>query len=350
MAPLSLNAAYKALNQGELVPVYYLTGDADILKEDLTKALVTAAIDPAARDFNLDVRSAGDLDGESLHALVETPPMLAERRVVVVKNLEQWRASASVWKVLARYLERPSPSTVLVLVHGAGEKVSPATAAKARHVNVDDLTPDAARRWAIERAERIGITLQPDAAAHLLSVVGSDLAHVRMEIEKLASACPAGNAVTTDDVARMVGVRRGETVSDWVAAAVGRDTAKSIRLLDVVVPQAGADGVKMVTLLGTVLLAVRHARALLDNGGSRGALEGAIRNSFFTARPQGLGSYTTEGGRYAGLVDRWTAQELDQALRTLSEADRALKSTGVSEEQGTLTTMLLRMARARVAA
>src|SRR3954462_13468974 len=142
MAALTLEAVYRALKRGDVAAVYYLTGEADVLKEELATAIVHAAVDEAGRDFNVDFRSAGDLDGESLLALVDTLPMLAERRAVVVRSLEQWRANASVWQVLLRYLARPSPSTVLVLIHGAGEKPNPDVVSHASHLEVNALTPE----------------------------------------------------------------------------------------------------------------------------------------------------------------------------------------------------------------
>ena len=48
--------------------------------------LVDAAVDPATRDFNLDVCAAGELDAETLGSLLGTPPMMAERRAVVVRE------------------------------------------------------------------------------------------------------------------------------------------------------------------------------------------------------------------------------------------------------------------------
>jgi DNA polymerase III subunit delta len=80
MAALTFEAVYRALKYGEIAPVYYLSGEADFLKDELVNAITRAAVDESGRDFNLDIRSAGDLDGEALHALVETPPMLASRR------------------------------------------------------------------------------------------------------------------------------------------------------------------------------------------------------------------------------------------------------------------------------
>ena len=120
MGSLTLERAYGSLRKGEVAPAYCLSGPADLLKSEFADAVVDAVLAPETRDFNLDVRSAGDLDGESLHALVETPPLLAERRVVLVRGIEQWRKNAKVWEVLERYLARPSPSTVLLLIHGDG--------------------------------------------------------------------------------------------------------------------------------------------------------------------------------------------------------------------------------------
>src|ERR1044072_4182664 len=60
-------------------PVYLLHGDEDVLKDEAIRLLVDVAV-PEARDFNVDTRFAIDLSPESLNALVNTPPMMADRR------------------------------------------------------------------------------------------------------------------------------------------------------------------------------------------------------------------------------------------------------------------------------
>jgi DNA polymerase-3 subunit delta len=350
MAPLTLEAAYRALKAGELVPVYYITGNDDILKDELVGDLVAAGVDPSARDFNVDIRGAGDLDGQSLNNLVETPPMLAARRAVVVNGLEQWRANSAIWKVLARYLKNPSPTTMLILTHGVGERANAEIAGAARHIHVDGLTPEQARRWALKRAARLGVTLDAEAAGHLVQAVGAQLAHVAMEIDKLAAAYPPERAVTVDDVARLVGIRSGETQGDWVAAALARDTALAVRLLDVVLAQSGVNGVRLVMALGTGLVGTRFARALLDAGASPGSAEAAIFRHLRESRPAGLGNWKDETSRWVRAAARWTAGELDAALRALHQADRALKSAAVSDEIGILASVLIALAPREAAA
>jgi DNA polymerase III subunit delta len=74
----SMDAFFRSLSKGELAPVYYLHGLEDVLKDEAVRAILDRALDPAMRDFNLDQRSAGQLDPEEIHALCNTLPMMAE--------------------------------------------------------------------------------------------------------------------------------------------------------------------------------------------------------------------------------------------------------------------------------
>ncbi len=337
----SFDTAYRSVVRGQLEPVYYLTGEEEVLKEELVSLILAHAADPASRDFNVDVRYAGDLDGESVHALVETPPMLAERRVVVIKNLEQWRKNAKVWRVLDQYLASPSPTTVLVLTHGAGERPRKSLAGRAAHVQVAPLRPDRLTKWVAVRAKRAGVALEPEAAHHLVQAVGDDLAHLATEIDKLAAALPNDAAVTAPQIAPLVGVRRGETMHDWVrAAVVERDVPKALRTLDAVLAGGGVTGVRLLMALGTALIGVRLARALADAGARRGQIERRLFNHMRAARPYGLGSWKAEARAWTEAVGRWPTAALDRAIRAALLADRALKATTVRDEGATLRDML----------
>jgi len=333
-ASLNFDSAYRQIRRGELAPVYYLTGDEDVLKDELVSLMLEQAVDPASRDFNLDVRSAGDLDGESLHALIETPPMLAERRVVVIKALEQWRRNARVLKVL---------------VHGAGQKPHADLARNAVQIIVGGLDPKRLARWVKLRAERAGFAIEPEAVAHLMGALGSELSQLTMEIEKLAAAAgelPMG----VEDVANLVGVRRGETARDWVGTVLERDIPRALGMLETVLSASGVNGVRLVAGLGTALVGVRLARALLDTGTSARRIEQAVLQHIKQARPAGLGSWQAEAARWAAAARNWAAEDIDRALRSAYDADRALKSTTISDEVGTLSDMLLVMSARRAAA
>jgi len=347
-ASLSFDTAYRRFRRGELDPVYYLTGDDDTLKDELIAVLVDQAVDPSMRDFNFDVRSASDLGPESLHALVETPPMLAERRMVVVRGVDQWRKNAKVWQVLQAYVEHPSPSTVLVITSGPGAKPEVGIARHAAHVEVEPLRPDRLGRWVRNRAGRVGVELDDEAAAHLVAAVGADLAQLGMEIDKLAAAA-TGSTVSAENVADLVGVRRGETADDWIAAVLERDVVRAVRTLGPVLAASGNSAVRLVGQLGTALLGVRLARAHLDAGRRRGELERLVMGNIKSARPFGIGPWSAAASLWSRAAERWAGAEVDAALRDTLAADRALKSTTIADETGILTDLMLKLSVREVA-
>ena len=138
------------------------------------------------------VRQAADVDGESLHALVETPPMLAESRVVVIKHIDQWRKNAKVWQVLERYLGAPSPTTTLVLTELPRKKGSNPLDAVLRRaatlVRCDALDRADLRAWVDVRCEALGVRLTPEATDHLIAATQGHLGAIVSELHKLAAA------------------------------------------------------------------------------------------------------------------------------------------------------------------
>ena len=64
MASAGEKALHAALKNRVFDLVYYLFGEDDFLKDGATRDLIDAAVDPSTRDFNLEVRRAGELDAE----------------------------------------------------------------------------------------------------------------------------------------------------------------------------------------------------------------------------------------------------------------------------------------------
>jgi DNA polymerase-3 subunit delta len=339
-APLSFDTAHRRIRQGEIAPAYYLTGAEDILKDDLVTLLVERVADAATRDFNVDVRQASDLDGESFHALVETPPMLADRRVVIVRNVEQWRKNSKVWQVVERYLDRPSPTTVLVLVLGAEAKLQAGIARMAEHVRVDLLPPDRLEKWVTARATRAGVQLAPSARDHLIEAVGNDLAQLGMELEKLAAAGAQGE-VDAPTVEQFVGIRRGETATDWVAAVLSRDASKATAMLPRVLAASGVTGVRLVGAMGTALVGLRIARSARDNGMSTRSVRADLERQVRAARLFGIANWKTAANTWVAAAEQWHPDEIDDAIKAAAAADQALKSTTIADEAGILTDFVL---------
>ena len=73
MAATAHKALNAALKQRAFDPVYYFHGDDNFLKDDALRQMIDVAVDPATRDFNLEVRRGGELDAETQeHGLATT--------------------------------------------------------------------------------------------------------------------------------------------------------------------------------------------------------------------------------------------------------------------------------------
>ena len=344
MPTRTFDALLRSLPKGELAPVYYLYGPEDILKEEAVQAILERALDPALRDFNLDQRSAAQLDPETLLSLCTTLPMMAERRAVVLREVEGWKRKPKTRAAFLRYLERPAAETVVVLVQSSTEETPDTELARgACAVECDPLPADRACRWVLHRAGRLGVALEAAAAQHLLAATGGDLGGAASELEKLR-ALPSDGPFTAEQVGALVGVRHGETLYDWRDAVLDGSAGPAARMTGPLLDQPGITAVKMITLLGTSLVGIGLARSHHDRRVRGGSLERLLFERIRELRLYNLPDWKAEAARWARWAAAWPAPRVRDGLRAARDADRALKNTTISDERGILTDLVLRLA------
>ena len=332
---------FKSIRERKFAPVYYVHGEDDFLKDEAVRQLVAAVVDPATRDFNLEVRRGGEIDPGTLASLLDTPPMMADRRMVVLRDVAALKKDARA--ALDRYLSRPAPETVLVLVTLGGEGKSDKKLEVAAGITVcfDCLTDDRVPKWIEHQVSELGATIEERAVTLLHEAVGNDLPALTSELDKLISYA-AGKPIDERAVAAIVGVRNGETIGDLLDAVLDRDAGRALALLPQVLEQPKMGAVPIVMTMATQFLAVAWARALRD----RGTPMGQMYNELFNFLKDSRGAYV---GRAWGDavkswtrgVERWTTPQLDQALALLLVTDAALKESRLSSEEQAMSTLIL---------
>lgn len=341
MPPSSLKTLRDAIKSRSFDYAYYIKGEDEFQKEDAIRQLIEAALDPSVADFNLDIRRGADLDAEALGVLLGTPPMMAERRVIVLRDVASLRKDAQ--KVLEIYLKSPAPDLLLIMQTPAGTKDDATIAALATPLPFDALTGDRIPKWIAHQASTAHkVTITNSAAELLQAAVGSDLYQLAGELDKLASyVAGRSTEITEDDVAAVVGVRRGETQSDLLDAVADRNVARALELIPHILSQPKTTAVSVVMALSTQMLAISWGRARLDEGLPRGRLNQEYfdllrETGAFTGRPWGSATAV-----WARAAERWTRESLDRALESLLETDVALKESRVSSEDQLLATLVL---------
>jgi len=348
MATQSYEEVRRSLDRGEIQPVYYLYGPEEVLKGEIAAAIVERALDPSSRDFNFEQRLAAQLDPEALDTSLHSLPMMAARRVVILRDIESLKPRPRV--ILHRYLERPVTDTVLILQQGPGEEASdPALAASTLAVSCSPLPADQVMEWLLGRAGRLGLSFEAGAAEHLAKATGQDLGTIDAELTKL-SALPDQGPITIERVGQLVGVRRGETLYDWRDAVLDGQTVRALELTDVVLGQTGVTPVRMATVVGSSLVGVSLARGHYDRGKRETALASELTATLTRRlRPYWLKDvgWSVEAGRWAGWATAWAASGISRAIASVLAADQALKNTRVSDERSILVDLILQLHQVR---
>jgi DNA polymerase-3 subunit delta len=342
MPSIAIKTLAQALKRNSLEGAYYICGEDEFQKEAAMKKLIAAALDPTLRDFNLDVLRAQDVDQKSFDGIVSSMPMMADRRVVVIRDTSALRKEAR--KSVERFLAKPSPDVLLLLVESAGGKTDKDLMRLATMLEFQPLPADEVPEWIMDWATtELGAEISAGAVELLQTGVGNDLHQLVMELDKLVSYS-GGRAITEEAVGAIVGVRRGETMTDLLDAIGRRDVIASLGLLDHVMSQPKTTAVQIVMLLSAQTVALAWGRAKLEEGLVPGRLQGEYFNllrqsgSAYTGR-----SWGTAAAAWASEAAGWDRKSLERAIDALLTADATLKETRLSSEEQVLTTLILAM-------
>lgn len=329
-----------AIKSREFAPAYYLHGDDDYLKDEELKRIIDAAVDPSTRDFNYEVLRGAEVDAESLGTMVSTPPMMADRRVLVIRDTNALKKDARA--ALDKYLKSPAPDLLLLLVGAAGTKTDAGLVKSTTAIAFEPLTGNRIPKWIAYYVEHdLGGTITPGAITLLQEAAGTDLSQLRVELDKLVSYAGDG-PINEAAVSAVVGVRPGETMGDFLDAVARRDAPRALEILPIVLQQPKASAVTTVMALTAQTLALGWAQAARERGTHPAKLNGDL----FNLLKESGGVYTGRswGEFVAACVrasDVWTSQAVSEGLEALLEADACLKDTRLSSDEQLLATLVL---------
>lgn len=328
MAAASPRRLSRQLHDGARGGVFFLHGDEEHLKELAAREIIAAHLDPATRDFNLDEVRGTEVTPETLGSLIQTPPMMAEWRVVVVRDVQALAVSSTSRGILEDVVKATPPGLALILLADIGGSKARlwttlkkgAIAEEFGRLGEADLPG-----WLMAHAEGRGVALEPDAARALAVAIGADLATLVREVDKLRDYIGDRAAITRKDVETVVGAIPRQDRWEWMDLVADRRFDRARAGLHVLL-EGSETGVGLVIGLATQFL-----RMGICVEGGKGALEGALPpHQRWLAR------------KVEGQARRWSAPAIARALDDLHRADRLLKSAPLTDVQ-VMEELLLRL-------
>lgn len=318
----------RLLSRGELDGAFFLHGDAVRLVDQAARRLIDAALDPATREFNLDIFRGAEVEPDRLAGALAMLPAMADRRVVAL--FEAQELSPTGRGIVERVLsELPTGLTFVITARiPARSKAAFYRRLKDRCTTLEWSAPREAEipGWLIERAKtRYGIRLTARAAEGLAAAVGADLDLLDSELQKLAGA--ANGRVDFDLVRDLVPNVRSIDRWVWLDRVASRDYRAALRELPALLAEPRESAVGLLA-------------AMVDHHLCLGlALEGGSRLVGTALVQAGKPYLKWKAGAYARQAKRWTAAGLDSALRLMRRADLRAKTGG--SDAGVLEELLL---------
>jgi DNA polymerase-3 subunit delta len=274
MASVTPQAVRRQIAAGHADPLYLIVGDDDAEMAKLATDL-SSLVEDELRAFNLERMYAGDKSARPA-AIVEsarTPPMMGDRRVIVVLRAEKLLKPRRRGKVveeegedednggagpdadlLDAYVKRPEPTTTLVFVAADVDKSRKLYRSLQKAATIVECwglrgSKDAKvdLRQVAKVAEQIvkqavagaGLQIDPVAARLVAERAGADIATLRGDVDRLLLYAAGKKTIELKDVHEVVSAETSH--DDWaVTNAIQRgDRAEALRQLALAIEAGG---------------------------------------------------------------------------------------------------------------
>jgi DNA polymerase-3 subunit delta len=257
----------RALQAGDISPLYLLTGIECFLRNATAEAITDAALsDTLIREFNQASFSLLTQTTQDAVAAAEQLPMMSSRRVIRICDFGKLREADE--DALIGYLNRPCPSSVVIFVTDEPDKRKKLTKALLDNCVVVDFPPISvgeAKAWIKNRLKELKVESDDKALTELIDLVGTDVQTLHSELDKLSSAAGETRRITLELVEELTGRTRELSNFDLADQILARNRKRAMevlhRLLD-----GGSPPVMLIGLIASNFHRLALAKEALNRG------------------------------------------------------------------------------------
>ena len=299
-------------------PAYLIKGDEPTLVAASLRDLV-ADLTGGDPGFAVEDLTGDEPDVGPVLDACSTPPFLADRRIVVVREIGRFKADDVA--PLIEYIADPLPTTTLVMVAGGGQTPTRLVNAVKKAGHVIEAVPEqkARKSWVVEQMKGAKVKLDAAAGDVIREHLGDDIGRLGSLLEILAAAYGEGAKVGADEVRPFLG-EAGATAPWDLTDAIDRGDSEAA--LDQLHRMMGGGGRHPLVIMAT-LHGHFGAMLRLDGSGIGTDAEAA----------QVLGMHPFRAGKLLGQSRRLGHDGVRRAILLLADADMALRGmTGWSED------------------
>lgn len=310
---------------------YFFSGAEDYLIEDSLKRVTAAVIkDPSTKEFNYALFFADQVNAGTIIETANAFPMLAECRMVVVKDLH--KLAPSSLEALAKYLEKPSATTRLVLISdkfNARNKAFSQIKSRTCFVEFKPLYDNHVPGWIRDYLKAKGLEITYDASLLIHAYVGNNLRAIVTELDKIILNLDGEKKIQEADVQRVVGLSRKFSVFNLNDAIGHRDVRNSLLILNKML-DSGESHTAILAMISRHFVNLLKVKGCVEQGKSQSEI------ASMTGIPPFFVSKSKE------MAQKYSFEQFENIFEYLLTTDLKLKTSQQSPKIA-LQTMLLRI-------
>ena len=241
-----------AFEHKNFAPLYFLYGEENYLISDLEEILITNALEPHEKDFNLDIIYGAEAEINDIVSVCSSYPVMAQRRVVVIRDFDKVKDN----RLFMPYAEKPNPTAIVVVSCRTKPNLTtnPYRALKKNAVAVEfkalkerDITS-----WLNSQIKSQGYSADGRAIQMLVEFIGPDLRAASSEIDKLLSYLGERTKIEVDDVLVASGQTREFNVFELQKAIGEGEYTRALTITERLLQQASnprGEAVRIIAIL-----------------------------------------------------------------------------------------------------
>lgn len=221
------------IESGKFEKIYFLHGEEPLFIDMITNSIVKHALQEHERDFNQTVKYGKEVDALSIISEAKSYPMMAERRLVVLKEAQDFKGIED----LTPYFEDPNDQTVFVINYKYKKYDSRKKSMKAAAKNGLVFKSEKVKEyrlpdWIKAHVVSNGYSISPKATMLLAEFLGNDLSRIVNEIEKLEILVEKGTTINEIHIEENIGISKDYNVFELINAVGSRNVQKANRIVD----------------------------------------------------------------------------------------------------------------------
>ena len=221
----------KIKSAADLPAVIMLAGAESYLLDKYTEKIIATGVPDDLREFNLDLFYGAEVGARQVVDVASSYPMMAEKRLVILRDFNKMIPKDQ--KLLLGYVNKPSPTTCLVLVSRNADsraKTMKDLRAKAAFVSCKPMYENNVVKWIEKEIQAGGYFINPDATSLLVLQVGTSLQALKNEIEKILLYLGDEKTITREIVEEVAGVRKDYSPFAFQNALGARELEKALQI------------------------------------------------------------------------------------------------------------------------